>query len=97
MPKLTVLLIMLLLSITGCGNNNNNIQTLPPSYTMLCDGNGSYLPVMPAGTRLYAAYPHGGYSKRQDAINRAWRQYLFTSPPPDTVQWYDCTEERRDQ
>jgi len=62
----------------------------PPRYTILCDDNGNYLPVMPHGTRLYEGYPYGGYDKYQDALNRAWKQYNYINPKQDTTNWHEC-------
>ena len=90
-------------TIVGGGNNKNDIMVIesnaensikpcPPGYKILCDSRGRYLPVMPYGTRLYKNQRgYISYDNRKDAIERAWEQYEFSSSPPDTVNWHDCT------
>ena len=97
------LFIIWLFCMVGCGNDKNDITVIesnaensirscPPGYKILCDSHGHYISVMPYGVRLYKNQ-HGyiPFDNRKDAIERAWEQYKWSSPPPDTVNWHDCT------
>ena len=64
--------------------------TLPLNYKILCNVN-KYIVKMPGGTKIYKwNFDYTPYNTYQDAVDRAWEQYRYNSPPPDTVEYYDC-------
>ena len=93
----TTLLFALLFGIflLGCDREESaqeDHRELPPGYKIVCNPQGTqFIPVMPGGHMLYKdTYNHQGDSRYADAVTRAWEQYEFVPPPPDTVTWREC-------
>jgi len=81
-----------LILLVACASDDKHLE-LPPKYGMLCLSDSStFLPTMPAGTRLYKNFiGHQAYDNYQDAIDRAWWQYEFKSSLRDTADWQKCS------
>ncbi len=66
-------------------------KELPPGYGMMCNSDSSkFIATMPGGTRIYNGSVYNAFDNAQDATDRAWRQYNYSSPPPDSVDWRKC-------
>ena len=91
----TISIIILISGLIACADNkeypNTLHSTLPKGYSILCNVDRKYIVVMPYGTKVYKELiTYTPFDTYQEALDRAWVQYEYINPAPDTTKWKRC-------